>query len=187
MVALEISTKRGPSNHRPGNASVDPGSDALWSTVVLVENLPQYQIRHGPVRLKTRRKKSEVHPDPKFHGARESSFCRKLPKRLWVLPGYVEVGIQQLVVVQNIDEIDRGLDTEALCHSDVLLDAEVHVPVGQPSELAEAAAIAVKTQNQRANMAKYGLGIREHDGDSIEHVERGACPNPGGQDAVGVL
>lgn len=144
--------------------------------------------------LKTRRKKSEVHPDPKFHGARESSFCRKLPKRLWVLPGYVEIRVQQLVVVQNIDEINRSLGTEALRDSEVFLYAQVHVPVRQPAELPEAAAVAIEAQDQRANVAEYGRGIREHVGDHLgagwrchlNVVKRRACSGSGGQHAVRV-
>src|ERR1700693_1106916 len=91
-------------------------------------------------------KELEVYADAKFHGAGESSFRRKLAK----LCGWgrdAEVGSQELVVVQNIDEIDRGFKTEALHHSYVLLYAKVHIPVGQTAELAKASAVTVKTQN----------------------------------------
>ena len=73
--------------------------------------------------LKTCRKELEVYPDPKFYGAGESSFRGKLAKSLWVLCRYIQGWIQQLVVVQNIDEIDRGFDTETLHQSQVLLYA----------------------------------------------------------------
>jgi hypothetical protein len=47
----------------------------------------------------------EVYPDPKFHGAGESSFRGKLTKYCgW--RRNVQIWIQELVVVQNIDEVD---------------------------------------------------------------------------------
>jgi hypothetical protein len=60
--------------------------------------------------MKTCREELEVYADPEFHGARESTFRGTLAK----LCGWgrdAEIWIQELVVIQNIDEIDRGFKT----------------------------------------------------------------------------
>src|SRR5271169_1574276 len=47
--------------------------------------------------------------------------------------------IQPLIVVQNVSEHALEFQADALRHPEVLLDAEVHIPVGQASEYARAA------------------------------------------------
>ena len=70
----------------------------------------------------------EVDPNTHLHCSWGSSLDGKLPETSW-LTCNAEYWIQQLVVVQNVIDIERGFSIEAFCNFDVLLDPKIQVPV----------------------------------------------------------
>ena len=79
-------------------------------------------------------------------------------------------------MVENIDEIERDLAADALRHADIFLHTKVRVPVGQPADRPESAAVPIKPQNQRANMSEDSRWIREHVRNPVDVVNRGTGP-----------
>ena len=66
----------------------------------------------------------------------------KAPKAVG-LPKPVEVGIEPLIMVQDVSEDALDFYANALRYSDILLDAEVHIPVGQATDTASAAILGI--------------------------------------------
>ena len=67
-----------------------------------------------------------------------------------------EVVIGPLIVVEDVSEDALEFQVDALRHPDTLLDAEVHVPVRQPTENSSAAIPGVNPKNWVAPI--LGLG-----------------------------
>ena len=80
-----------------------------------------------------------------FRGSRLLPGCSESTKAAGVVETKVVIG--PLIMVQNVSEDALEFQVDALRHSDALLDAEVHIPVGQPTENSGAAIPGIYPQN----------------------------------------
>ena len=51
-------------------------------------------------------------------------------------------------MVENVRKDALNFHANAFCHSEILPDAEIHIPIGQSRETAEAAVLVVQAQNR---------------------------------------
>src|SRR5690348_6574325 len=85
----------------------------------------------------------------------------------------IEQWIEELHVVQHVGKDHLKFGVHTLGDEELLLEAEVHVPVGQSSERANAASPVVDSQNGGANLTIDGNRIGEHVGSGISRSRRG--------------
>src|ERR1700722_13444999 len=72
-----------------------------------------------------------------------------------------QVVIGPLVMIENVSEDALEFQVDALRHSDAILDAEVHIPVGQPTEDSSATVPAVYTQNWVTPVVRLVYPVRK--------------------------
>jgi len=72
-----------------------------------------------------------------------------------------KVVIGPLIVVQNVSEDALELQVDAFRHSDALLNAEVHIPVGQATQDSRAAIPGIYPENWVAPVLGLGHPVRK--------------------------
>src|SRR5216684_3198504 len=110
----------------------------------------------------TRRKKLEAEAQTKLHLPRRIPLRVEYPPTAWIRNILSRVGKHQ--VVENVQEEELDLGGETLRDSNVLLHAEIHVPVGQSANCSLSGAIAtsIHAQNRGAELGEGGNGIFKH-------------------------
>jgi hypothetical protein len=112
----------------------------------------------------------EVDANTHLHGSWGSSLNGELPE-IGGRTSIEEYGIQQLVVVQNVVDIERGFGIEAFCNFDVLLDSKIQVPVLEAAKRPVPTAAGIIPQDQRTNPAVHRRRISKGGVDSVEIVK----------------
>ena len=113
-----------------------------------------------------RKLKLEVDAQAKLHGA--WSIALPWQRAETATSAGVEVvpraRIQEYSMVQKVHDDGLELDIEALRKLEVLPDAEIHAPVGEPAQNAPAAVPVIQTQNRLADLIKCSRRVSEQIG-----------------------
>lgn len=127
----------------------------------------------------------EVHPNAELHSAWSAAFIRKLAETTRTGIASVEHGIEQLVVVEDVDKVNGGLGVNPIRYPDPLLNAQIHVPVSQTAEKTEAAISVVDSENQRAHVVEDGRWIPVDVRLAADSVDGGSRAGVGGGNTIG--